>query len=182
MSKLYSFPFGSMVPAPLIVALDFETANTSADSACQLGLVRIEDWNIVRSKSWLIRPPTDEFCFTYLHGIALEDVANQPRWKGLWPEIAQELQGADFLAAHNARFDRGVLEASCLGAGIPAVLPPFLDTVTIARRVWNIFPTKLNLVCEKLSIPLNHHEALSDAQACAQILVRAHQEGWNPEP
>jgi DNA polymerase-3 subunit epsilon len=55
-----------------------------------------------------------------------------------------------------------------------------VDTVQVARRQWSIFPTKLNLVCGRLGIPLDHHEALSDASACAEILLRAHAEGWEP--
>jgi len=35
-------------------------------------------------------------------------------------------------------------------------------------------------VCGRLGIPLDHHEALSDASACAEILLRAHAEGWEP--
>jgi len=45
--------------------------------------------------------------------------------------------------------------------------------VQIARRVWNIRPTKLSDVCAKLRIALNHPEALSDAMACAQIVLAA---------
>lgn len=165
---------------PKILAIDFETANHSPDSACQIGVVRIEDWRVVDSRAWLIRPPSDEFFFTYLHGIAWEDVHDQPHWAGLWPELAPWFEGADFLAAHNAPFDRGVLQATCAGHGLAAPGTPFLDTVQVARKVWKIFPTKLNLVCGKLGISLNHHEALSDARACAEILIRARAEGWEP--
>jgi DNA polymerase-3 subunit epsilon len=54
-----------------------------------------------------------------------------------------------------------------------APTPPFRRTVQIARRVWNIRPTKLSDVCAKLRIALNHPEALSDAMACAQIVLAA---------
>jgi DNA polymerase-3 subunit epsilon len=32
---------------------------------------------------------------------------------------------------------------------------------------------KLSSVCEHLDIPLNHHEAGSDAEACARIILQA---------
>jgi DNA polymerase III subunit epsilon len=163
-----------------ILAIDFETANYSPSSACQIGVVRIEDWRIVDSKAWLIRPPSDDFVFTYLHGISWDDVGDQPQWAGLWPELLPWFEGVDYLAAHNAPFDRGVLRATCAEQGIIAPQTPFLDTVSVARQVWKIFPTKLNLVCQKLGIELQHHEALSDARACAQILIRARAEGWEP--
>jgi len=40
-------------------------------------------------------------------------------------------------------------------------------------RARAIYPTKLNMVCDYLEIPLKHHDALSDAQACAKILMAA---------
>jgi DNA polymerase-3 subunit epsilon len=165
---------------PSIVAIDFETANQSASSACQLGLVRIENWQVVAQVSWLIRPPTDEFLFTYIHGLTWEHVKDSPHWGQLWPEISAYFSGAQYLAAHNAPFDRGVMRAACQEYNLEAPKTPFLDTVTIARKVWKIFPTKLNNVCEQLGIVLNHHEALSDANACAQILIQAQGGGWTP--
>ena len=42
---------------PPFVALDFETADHGSDSACQVGLVRVEDARVVRRESRLIRPP-----------------------------------------------------------------------------------------------------------------------------
>ena len=165
---------------PTIVALDFETANQSASSACQLGLVRIENWQVTQQVSWLIRPPTEEFMFTYIHGLEWVHVKDSPTMGELWPLIAPYLEGADYLAAHNAPFDRGVLKASLLEHGLAAPDLRFLDTVAIARKAFNIFPTKLNNVCEVLGIELNHHEALSDAHACAQILIHAQRAGWAP--
>lgn len=165
---------------PIIVALDFETANQAADSACQLAVVRIQDWRIVSEASWLIRPPTDEFMFTFIHGIEWQHVAQEPHFGALWPKIRPHFEGVDLLAAHNAPFDRGVLNATCATYGLTPPPYKYLDTVHIARKVFSIFPTKLNNVAEKLSIPLQHHEALSDARACAQILIQAQAAGWAP--
>jgi len=71
------------------LALDFETANHYRDSACALGLVRVENNKIVDQASFLIRPPYRDFVFTYLHGIAWEDVENEPdfgqHWKCIRP-------------------------------------------------------------------------------------------------
>jgi DNA polymerase-3 subunit epsilon len=169
------------MPQPTLLALDFETANYAANSACQLGMVRVEGWRLVDARSWLIRPPSEEFVFTYLHGIAWEHVEKEPDFGGLWTELEPHFKGVDYLAAHNAPFDRGVLATACAEYGLPAPTQPFVDTVAVARKVWSIYPTKLNLVCGRLGIPLNHHEALSDAKACAEILVRAHAQGWSPD-
>jgi DNA polymerase III epsilon subunit-like protein len=103
---------------PAFAALDFETADYPRDSACALGLVRVENHRIVRRTYHLIRPPRRRFAFTYLHGITWEDVAQQPTFADLWPSLTPFLEGADFLAAHNALFDRSVLQRCCETAGL----------------------------------------------------------------
>jgi DNA polymerase-3 subunit epsilon len=160
---------------PTFVAIDFETADYSRDSACAVGLVRVENRRIVARTYSLIKPPRKRFVFTYLHGITWEDVANQPTFAELWPTCSPMLAGIDFLAAHNASFDRSVLQRCCAVAGLPPPRISFRCTVQLARQTWNIYPTKLNHVCDHLGITLKHHQAASDAEACALIVLAAHQ-------
>lgn len=174
-------------PAPkavpdCFVALDFETANPNRSSACALGLVRVEQLRIVAKTVHLIRPPTPHFTFTHIHGIAWATVRFSPTFHELWPKLQPLLQGAQFVAAHNAYFDRSVLLACCQRAGLPAPNLPFLCTVQLARRVWGLSPTNLPSVCQALSIPLQHHDAGSDAEACARIVLEAIRYGWKPHP
>ena len=89
--------------------------------------------------------------------------------------IKSKFADVDFIAAHNANFDRAVLNACCQNAHLDPLPIPFLCTVQLARDVWNIRPTKLPNVCEFLDIPLEHHQALSDAEACAKIVIAARQ-------
>jgi len=159
---------------PTFVALDFETADYPRDSACALGLVRVENHQIVQRTYSLIKPPRQRFIFTYLHGITWEKVANQPTFGELWPTLTPMLEGIDFLAAHNASFDRSVLHSCCAAAGLAPPKLPFRCTVQLARQTWNINPSKLNNVCDHLGIPLEHHHAASDAAACALIVIAAH--------
>ncbi len=159
------------------VALDFETADPMRDSACALALVRVEDGRIAARETRLIRPPRKEFWFTHIHGITWERVRGEPDFAAVWPSMEHLLEGADFIAAHNAPFDRSVLRACCARAGLEGPALPFLCTVRLARKVWEIYPTRLPDVCGRLSIPLQHHEAGSDAEACATIVLRASQNG-----
>ena len=163
-------------PSLSFVAIDFETASYRSDSACAVGLVKVANGEIVDTAVHLIRPPTRAFAFTHIHGLTWSDVAESDDFGGLWPRLEPLLDGAAFFAAHNASFDRRVLHACCQTYGIAAPSLPFRCTVQIARRAWNIHPTKLSDVCRELAIALNHHEALSDAMACAQIVLAAHQE------
>ncbi len=161
-----------------IVALDFETADYRADSACALGIVTIENGQIVKSDARLIRPPRRQFTFTYIHGITWNDVKNEPAFDEVWDDFAEHWRDADYLVAHNAPFDRKVLFACCAKAGKPKPETPFLCTVRIARAHWNFKPANLAYVSERLGITLKHHDAGSDALACASIAAQAVQEGY----
>jgi DNA polymerase-3 subunit epsilon len=171
----------SPVPKPPLTgryaALDFETADYGRDSACALSVVLLENERIIDRWTSLIRPPRREFVFTYLHGISWQDVKDKPAFGELWPTVSRWMGPVDFLAAHNASFDRSVLRACCDMSGHEPVSVPFLCTVKLARATWGIFPTKLSDVARHLQIPLQHHDAASDAFACAQILVKAREKG-----
>jgi DNA polymerase-3 subunit epsilon len=156
-------------------AIDFETADNGRDSACAVGLARVEHGRIVRTGYRLIRPPREEILFTYIHDISWEDVAWEPSFGELWPELAGSFEGIDFIAAHNAPFDRGVLYACCAAAGVTAPQQPFACTLHLARKELGLKPATLAHVCHHLSIPLKHHNALSDAEACAKIMITVEQ-------
>ena len=134
---------------------------------------------IVDSRVFLIRPPTPEFVFTYIHGIEWRDVRDAPTFGELWPRIEPLFREAEFLAAHNAPFDRGVLAACCARYRVAAPRQAFECTVRLARAQWGIRPTKLPDVCGHLGIALDHHDAGSDARACASIVIAAERGGWS---
>lgn len=157
------------------VAIDFETADYGRDSACSVALVRVENNQIVAKTCKLIRPPRARFHFTYIHGITWEHVRNEPVFAEVWPTMAEYLQGVNCFVAHNAVFDQGVLRNCCEVAGLPVPELPFRCTVKLARQIWRLPSNKLNLVCDHLGIPLQHHDALSDAEACAKIVIAAHE-------
>lgn len=159
-------------------AIDFETADYDRDTACAVGLVRVERGRIVRREKHLIRPPTRYFSFAYVHGITWSMVARKPTFRDLWPQIKSALDGVDFVAAHNASFDRSVLEACCEASRIRPPAMDFVCTMRLARRAWNVRPTTLPDVCRRLGIRLRHHDPLSDAEACAKIVLAARADGY----
>jgi DNA polymerase-3 subunit epsilon len=155
------------------VAIDFETADYGSDSACAVALVRVEDRCVVRREVSLIRPPRKRFAFTYVHGITWRMVAASPAFADVWPKFSSILEGANFLAAHNARFDHGVLSSCCTIASLPVPQLPFVCTVQLAKRRWGQKPNDLPSVCRRLGIGLRHHDPISDAEACARIIIAA---------
>lgn len=162
-------------PSAPFVALDFETADRGSDSACAVALIRVEGMEIIEQRVCLIRPPRRHFTFTYIHGITWNDVQHEPTFADAWPYLRGILDGAAFLAAHNAGFDRGVLQACCAAAGLDVPPQPFLCTVQLSRRTWGLRSNKLPDVCRHLGLALKHHDPTSDAQACARIVIAAAQ-------
>jgi len=155
-------------------AIDFETADAKRDSACAVAVVRVKDGEIVDSLYKLVRPPRSKFSpfCVRVHNIRWKDVVNEPVFADVWPEFAPLMKGVDFVAAHNASFDRSVLSACLNAAEMPLPIERFLCTVKLARKVWpDLTNHKLNTVSDHLGIVLQHHHAGSDAEACARIAI-----------
>ena len=72
-------------------AIDFETANKSRDSACQLAAVRVRSGVIVHEAMWMIRPQPLRFSpgNIRVHGITPNDVKNELEFGEIWNEIHQ---------------------------------------------------------------------------------------------
>ena len=158
-------------------AIDFETANGSPASACSVGLVKVADGRVVDEQSWLLRPPMghDEFWESNIrvHGIAPSQVRDAPSWA----DIAEELfrfVADDWLVAHNAGFDMGVIRASHAVAGLTLPNLSTLCSLQVARRTYHLDSYRLPVAAMAAGFEdFSHHDALDDARACAAIMVHA---------
>ena len=160
-------------------AIDFETANEQRASACAVGVVRVRGGQIVETYATLLRPRVlrVDWRNQQVHGISEAQLHEAPNLADVWPELLPYLHRQP-VVAHNSAFDVSVLEYTCRDFGLP--VPPFhaLCSVKLARACWPHFERhKLDYVAGQFSIPLSHHDALSDARACAEITVRAFQSG-----
>lgn len=155
-------------------AIDFETADGEADSACSVALVRVERGEIVARAHSLIRPPRESEELVHVHGLRWSMLANQPSFDAVWDSLRDVWEGSSYFVAHNANFDRSVLRASLKAHGVQAPDLPFQDTFFVARAAWpELKHYKLNNICEYLGIELVHHDAMSDAEAAARIVFAA---------
>lgn len=155
------------------VAIDFETATAERTSACALGLAVIEGLDVVETASWLVQPPFNEYNWfnTRLHGIGPEHTAGAPSFEEAWPEIVEFLGGANLLA-HNAAFDAGVLRSLLDRRELSAPPLAYACTVAMSRCAMRELPRHtLDVVCAHCSIELQHHDAASDALACALVAI-----------
>ncbi|WP_285725266.1 exonuclease domain-containing protein [Psychromicrobium xiongbiense] len=156
-------------------AVDFETANGFRGSPCAVGLTRVRDGRIVDEAFWLMRPPVGYDHFdprnVDIHGVTEDQVAQQPRFAELFPQI-QQFWGDDVVVAHNAAFDTGVIRAGLevSGAAVPAY--QYGCTVILARRSYDLPSYSLPFVADAAGVELvNHHDAIEDARACAGIMI-----------
>jgi DNA polymerase III subunit epsilon len=147
-------------------AIDFETAHPKRWSICQVGLVHVANGVIKHKTSLLVQPP-DNFIwpsFTRIHGITPQQTAVAPTFDKIW-ELIKPFISNQQVVAHNAAFDFGCLAKTLDYYGIE--LPEFGKNCT-----YKLYGEGLAKLCKKYRIPLNHHDALSDALACAELYGR----------
>lgn len=157
------------------VTVDFETANASRASACSMGLVRVEDGEVVEKFTSLIKPHGRHAEFGRIqmgiHGITPEDVAYSPTLKELWPKI-QSFVGNFPLVAHNAKFDFDVWQKSLRSWNIILEKPKGYCTYETSKRELSFSSYRLPDLVDSLALPkFDHHNALSDATACADLTL-----------
>ncbi|KHE72701.1 3'-5' exonuclease, partial [Halobacillus sp. BBL2006] len=157
------------------IALDFETANSSRDSVCSIGLIEYEQGQKKKEYYRLVKPKRNYFSSMNIsiHGIKKEDVEDAYEFDELWREEIRELIEGKFLVAHNAQFDMGVLRAVLDQYNLPYPMLAYNCTVNISKKTWQLPKYNLKAVSDYLGIQLNHHHALDDARAAGEILVRA---------
>lgn len=155
------------------VAIDFETATASRVSACSLGVAVIEDGHVTSTASWLLRPPGNRYDARNIevHGITPARTLLEPSYAELFGEIEPFLAGRRMLA-HSASFDISVLRALHDHYRLPLPNAEYACSVAMARRAFpQLANHKLPTVCRHCGIELQHHDAASDAVACARIAL-----------
>jgi len=160
------------------VAIDFETANESRDSACAIGITKVSDGVLCETFYSLICPPELRFSHwnTRVHGITAKDVADSPTIVDLWRNIS-ELVESQLVVAHNASFDMSVLRHALHSGAIRIPRLSYLCTLNLSRQAWPHFVShSLGFLAETHGLSLEHHHAGSDSRVAAELLLLAAQE------
>lgn len=156
-------------------ALDVETANPDLASICQVGVVTFTDGQVTGSWQSLVDPEDDfDPVNVSIHGIDADMVAGAPRFADLISDLEPLLDHA-VLATHTA-FDRVALSKARTKYGLDPVTCEWLDTARVCRRAWPRFARRgygLRPVAQHFGIGFKHHDALEDARAAGEILLRA---------
>lgn len=166
-----------------LAVIDTETTGTDPAIArvVDLGVVIVEAGSITNRHGWLINPSVSipAEC-TALHGITDEMVATAPAFAAVAFEFVAAV-GDAIPVAFNARFDRAILLAEFLRAGL--VPPTFLmrgdENAWIDALAWaRAFAPygkgqKLSIVAERLGVEAGQaHRAVGDCETTARVLAK----------
>lgn len=157
------------------VVFDLETTGFSNinDKITEIGAVKIRDFEIVDRFSELVNPEKDiSYRVQELTGITNEMVKDKPTIEEILPKF-MEFVGDDVLVAHNADFDTGFIMQKCKEQGLEYKNKK-VDTLMLARIMLpNLKRYKLDKVAKEVGVQLlNHHRAVDDAEATANIFIK----------
>ena len=145
------------------VAIDFETATNQHSSICSVGIVTITNGNITEKYNTLVQPPKNEYAQSNMriHGITPAMTLHAPNFQQIYPEIKRRIDNKN-VVAHNAKgFDAKCLKKAMELYGITDNLNiKWIDTL-------DEYKVSLDKACAAQGIEITHHDALSDAVACA---------------
>ena len=157
------------------VVFDIETTGFSpvTNHIIEIGAVRVEKGQITDRFSTFVNPQVPiPYHIEQLTGINDNMVLSAPVISEVLPKFL-EFCGDAVIVAHNASFDTSFIRENANRLGL-TYEPTILDTVTLARLLLpNLNRYKLDTVAKELKISLeNHHRAVDDAGATAEIFVR----------
>lgn len=165
------------------IAIDFETANWYRRSACSIGMVKVEQGEVVDEYYSLIKPTPNWFhpINSRIHGLNEDHCQDAPTFGELWPSIKDWIEG-QVIVAHNVAFERSVLNHLYEEYEIEAQVSEFLCSLYLSRVAFpNLQSYKLPAIYVNV---LNkafegHHNALADARASAEITIEVANQ-WRP--
>jgi len=150
--------------------IDVETANEDPTSICSIAIAHCENGQI-SAKQWLVKPPSNRFSFTHIHGITYDMVKNSPTFDVIWTTYVLPYISNKVLVAHYAHFDiNAIFKTLDFYKITPDPLMSVNDTCILARTILPNLPNhKLPTLANHFNLKLNHHNALSDVMVCANI-------------
>ncbi len=157
------------------VVFDIETTGLNKDkcSITEIGAVKVVNGEITDTFSSFVNPlmPIPKN-IQELTGITDDMVKKAPTEQEIIPKFLEFCKGS-VLVAHNANFDIGFIKKCADMFNLPFDFA-YLDTLMLARCLYpDLNNHKLNTLSKHLNIILeNHHRAVDDAKATAEIFVK----------
>jgi DNA polymerase-3 subunit epsilon len=160
-------------PDQTYVVVDVETTGGRAghDRVTEIGAVKISGGKVIGEWHSLINPERRIPSFiTELTGIDNAMVADAPRFADIADDFAAFLGDAIFVA-HNVNFDYGMISGEYRRLERRFRYPKLCTVASMRRHYPGFASYSLKNLCREFGIGLeNHHRALDDAKAAAELL------------
>ncbi len=157
------------------VVFDIETTglNPRVDDIIEIGAVKVANRKVVDSFSTFIHINRNlPAKIIELTSITDDMLQGQPEIRSVLPDFFNFV-GDSVLVAHNASFDVSFIKNKSLTYLDKLYDPSVLDTLELSKAlIKDVKNHKLNTLTKKLGIKLeNHHRAVDDANATAQLFI-----------
>ncbi len=156
-----------------IAVVDVETTGFSPrhhDRVVEIAIVRLSAQGEPLDEYETLVNPERDVGPTQVHGITAQDVRDAPTFGEVAGDVAAHLRGAIFVA-HNVGFESRFLAAEYARLGHEVDFTPHLCTMRLAGAT-GLAARSLDACCAECGISLaDHHAALCDAQAEAELLL-----------
>ena len=165
------------------IAIDFETANSKRDSICALGAVLVENSKIVKKFYTLIKPHKSRNHFSsickQIHGINENMVNNSPEFPIVYNKIKEYIENYWVFAHNAASADISMIRKTLelYDINIPDI--KYGCSLKLSKNIFELISYRLDVVAKTLDIELDHHNPISDAMACASIILYGYQKYGN---
>jgi DNA polymerase-3 subunit epsilon len=129
-------------------------------------MVQVEDGIIINTLNLLVQPPKNFYWSNIIdiYGITAAMTEIEPTFDQIWPLVAPFKVNQNVVAHNGFAFDFSVLDKTLFHYGLS--IPNYNKFST-----YKIYRSNLSTLCKEHHIPLNHHNALSDARACAELFL-----------
>ncbi len=155
--------------------IDVETANPDYASICSIGAVRYRN-GIPTDEFYTLANPQGEFWNTYIHGISAQDVEDAPLTGEALTMLREWLAEDVHRVVCHMPFDRTATRKAAEAQGVDWSSLKFHDSARAVKLAWDEYRQKgygLGKITKVLGIEFDHHNALADAKAAAQVLMKA---------
>ena len=159
------------------VVVDVETTGfnpLAGDRMLEISAIRTDgQGNVLSSFTSLLNPGVPDTGAEHIHGISTSMLTNAPTFADVFGRIAEQMDGAVFVA-HHAKFDESFVAGEAALAGLSLNMMPGLCTYWLAKQaITEVANHKLATLSEHFNLDSgNAHCAYDDALVVVQMLPK----------
>lgn len=170
-----TFPFHDEVLKSAVpdnfIALSLETATAQPYSICLLGLTECKEGKLVNKHYYYVKPPepimSNKSC-----GVDYNTLKLASTFEELWYAGLKNLFIGHVIVGYNSPRLIGCILHALQVYGIPAPELQHIDTLEMAKMLYDLPSYKPMNICTDLSIPWEEHNPLAHSQSMADFFLQ----------